>query len=160
MVIIKRLDWCVMWRDDALNIFHMCIRESPVFRDIRIIEIHPIVNNIRDDVDETRQCIPHKLDTLGDGFISCRHKYSAALIDFKHKNCVHDTFNLSKLPFGLFGMLLNKTEDRCAQLAVLDMQIVLEVAHFLRIFLHHGRRPWLQDGENKLTQFSRNDALV
>ena len=160
MVIIKRLERRIMRRNDALHIFHMCVRESPVFRDIRIIEIHPIVNNVRNYVDEPRECIPHKLDTFGSGFIGSRHKYSAALIDFKRKNRVHNTFNFSKLPLRLFGMLLNKPEDRCAQLAVLGLQIVLEVAHFLRVFLDHGRRPRFQDGENKLPQFSRNNTLV
>ena len=72
-VIIKCLQGCIMRRNYRLDIFHMRLRESPMFRDIRIIKIDPVMYNRREDVDKTCQCTPHKLDTFGRGFVCSRH---------------------------------------------------------------------------------------
>ena len=110
-----------MRRDDRPDILHMRLRESPMFRDIRVIKINPVHNNRREDVDKTRQCIPHKLDTLRSSFIGRGHQDRAAFIDFKSHKCIQDSLNLSELGFGLFAILLEESDDRCFHLLVRRM---------------------------------------
>ena len=108
-----------MRRNDALDILHMRRRESPMLRDIRIIEIHAVFNNSGDHVYQACQCIPHKLDALRGGFVGSRHQHGATLVDFKFQDCIHDPLNLSKLPLGLFAVLLKEPDDSRPHLSVL-----------------------------------------
>ena len=96
-----------------------------MFRDIRIIEIHAVVNNRRNNINKTKQCVLHKLDTFRGGFVSSRHKNRAALIDFEFKDCIYDSLNLSELGLRLFRVLLDKPDDSRPKFAVFRLEIIL-----------------------------------
>ena len=143
-----------MRRNDTLDVLHVRLRESPMLRDIRVIKIHAIFYNSGDDINKARQCIPHKLYALYGGFVGGRHEHSATLVDFKFQDCIYDTLNLSKLPLGLFPVLLNESDDIGAHLSVLRLEIVLQLTHFLCVFLDHRGGCGLEEAEEELSQFA------